>query len=160
MKTNLFCFFLLFFAYTNFAQTAVISNKSHQSDLEQLPDAVDHFGAVMEPPVYDTIIKIDAHCVIQIGSRYHETNRFRDTVCNYWYYEQENYAEKKIQEYHGKNTLLIGFEKESINSNGDDRPFGGRQRKQSSTLLFLLLILTSTSVYISLPFLRRNKSNL
>lgn len=150
MKT-IFFVLALFFTLTSFAQTSVISVKSHQGNLNSLPTAADHFGAIEKPRIYETIIKIDAHCVVQIGWQNSESNQFRDTVCNHWYYEQHHYSEEKVKEFHGKKTVLIGFEKKTNSINQQDRPFGGRTQRQSGTFLFIVLTLLGLGTFISLP---------
>jgi len=156
MKTILFLLVLIF-TLPSYAQTSVISVKSHQGNLNSLPTAVDHFGAIQKPRDFDTIIKIDEHRVVQIGWQNSESNRFRDTVCNHWYYEKHNYSERKVQEFHGKKTVLIGFEKKANSINEKDKPFGGRTQRQSGTLLFIVLILIGLGTFISLP--RKKKTH-
>lgn len=157
MKTIL-SILLISVSLSTSAQTSVISVKSHQGNLNSIVDANDHFGAFEAPRVYDTIIKIDGQCVVQLGWQNSENFRFRDTVCDHWYYQQSNYSEKKIQEYHGKKTVLIGFTKETNSSNQQDRPFGNRTQKQSLPFIFILLVLAGLSAYIARSFLVKNNS--
>jgi len=141
------------------AQTSVISVKSHQGKINSVVDASDHFGYFEPPKVFDTIIKIDAHCVVQLGWQDSEDYRFRDTICAHWYYEEHNYSEQKIQEFHGDHTVLIGFTKETNSINQQDRPFGNRTQRQSIPFIFIFLVLAGLGAYIARS-LRTTKNTL
>lgn len=158
MKT-LFFVASFFIALASFAQTSVISVKSHQGTKSSIADASDHFGRMEPRREFDTIIRVDAHCVVQLGWQEYEGNRFRDTVCGHWYYEEHNYSEQKAQEFHGEHVLVIGFKKETNSIDPQDQPFGGRTRRQSFPLIFIILVLTGLGGYIASSF-RTSKNNL
>ena len=131
------------------AQTSVISTKSHSGTTEEITYAPDRYG-VIEPRVQiDTLIKISDHCVVQLGEHRY-SGRVKDTVCNHWYYEEHNYRKLRIEEYHGKNVVLIGFDEPAgIDASGS--PVYRKMRRNSSELLVIILILSGLSAYIFLP---------
>ncbi|GAB5418306.1 MAG: hypothetical protein Crog4KO_15900 [Crocinitomicaceae bacterium] len=154
MKTILFSFALLCGFALN-AQTSVVGLKSHHGDIAELPESEDKFGMVMPSPVYDTLIRISGDCVIQLGSRafsYRDKGvRFRDTVCEHWYYQKVDFDEKLIQEYHGGNVTMIGFESTENYRKKQSPYFRKRSVKQSSKELFILLVLIGLGVFLIQP---------
>ena len=143
------CLLGICFSTVAFSQTSVIAVKSHSGDLSEIPNSTDHFGMVAPRPVYDTLIKLEGTCVIQIGSREY-SGRFRDTICDHWYYKQHNFSEKKIQEFHGDHVVLINFQKDSSIDTGNDSPSFRSTRRNSSELIFLLLVLIGLGSYVAL----------
>lgn len=149
---------LLFGATTTLAQTSVIAVKSHHGDLIQIPESTDHFGEMAPMPVYDTIIKLTNNCVIQIGENNGYGMNFRDTVCGHWYYEKVKYDVDKVQEYHGKDVILVGFNNEESNIKIEDNPFFKRIKKGGFPVWILIpIILAGLSIYIFKPKLHWKK---
>lgn len=142
---------LLSLTFAAFGQTTVISIKSRQGDLAEIPSSTDKFGEFVPTPIYDTIIKIDDHCVIQIGTNGWQTVRFRDTICNHWYYEQNHYDLEKVQEYHGDNVVLIGFEDDHSELPPKYRPFRHKPNRLSIGWIMVLLGLAGLGTYIGYP---------
>lgn len=155
MKTQiLFLFF--FMSYLSFGQTSVISIKSRSGDLAEIPDSPDKYGAVAPRRVYDTLIKIEGNCVVQIGHGGWAEARFQDTVCEHWYYEQNNYDPEKINEYHGSDVVLIGFDERS-EIDMRYRPFRRKSNKLSMKWLIILLGIAGLGTYVGLPVGRHKK---
>ncbi len=154
MKTLLFSF-ALFCGFILNAQTSIVSLKSHHGEIAELPNSEDKFGIVMPSPVYDTLIRMSGDCVVQIGSRAYSYGddgiRFRDTVCEHWYYQQVNFDEKAIQEYHGGDVTMIGFEATDNYRKKNSPYFNKRSVKQSSKELFILLVLIGLGVFLIQP---------
>ena len=145
MKRSLGLFILLF-STVAFGQTSVISVRSHSGDLEEIPEAQDKFGEFVPTPIYDTLIKTEDDCVIQIGTTHY--GHFRDTVCEHWYYDEHGLTEDAMRNYYGQSVVLIGFESKGPIINGNDSPFSGRNKQNSSKLIFILLTLTGLGTYI------------
>jgi len=157
MKTIL-ATLLLIGATTTLAQTSVIAVKSHHGDLSEIPESTDHFGEFRPMPVYDTIVKINNGCVIQIGKDNGFGMPFKDTVCDHWYYEKVRYDIDKVQEYHGKDVILVGFSKEESNLRIKNNPFFGGMRKSGFPLWALIPItLIGLGLYIFKPKLTWKK---
>lgn len=137
------------------AQTSVISTKSRSGKSYEIANAPDRYG-VIEPRVQiDTLIKINDHCVVQLGQHRYR-GHVRDTVCDHWYYEQHNYRESSIEEFHGKNVVLIGF-KEPAGFDDHGSPIYRRSRRNSTELLIIFLILSAISTYIFKPIKLRKQ---
>jgi hypothetical protein len=148
----------------SFGQTAVIDVKSRHANLKEIPHAIDQFGVVAPIPHYDTLIRIDATCIIQIGSKQQysglDQQRFRDTICDHWYYKQVQFDPEKIREYHGQNVVMIGFENDQSQRSHETRPFQNRTtHRQSLPWLFIAILLGTLSVYIWNPFRRGYEGN-
>lgn len=145
MKHSITTLLLLICSIT-LGQTSVISVKSHSGELNEVPEAQDKFGEFIPAPTYDTLIKTDNNCVIQIGTSHF--GRFRDTVCEHWYYDKHELNEKNMREYYGEDVILIGFDKKAPKINGNDAPFSGWNKQNSSKLIVVILILSGLSSYI------------
>lgn len=146
-----------------FAQTSVISTKSHSAEIKDLVQGQDGFGEreTISPPrhfesikihpimVFQTIYKIDDHCVIRKGTN--EGLEYTDTLCNYWYYEQHNYNQQSMRDFHGADVILIGFPENAPTMNKNDAPFSGRTSRFSVSWIFALLILGSLGGFVLFP---------
>lgn len=154
MKTVLFCLTLIL-GFTLNAQTSVITLKSHHGEISELPLTEDKFGIVMPSPVYDTLIRLSDDCVIQIGSQAMSYQgdgvRFRDTICEHWYYQKVAFDEEAVQEFHGGKVTLIGFEKTADSQEKDSPFFKKRSVKQSSKELFFILVLIGLGTFLLKP---------
>lgn len=146
---------LCFGAFALEAQTSVISLKSQHGNSIDLRTMEDKFGLMIPPPTYDTLIRISGDCVIQIGTDYNRDlsngKRFRDTICDHWYYQEVEFDKKTIQRYHGNSVVLIGFEKTTNYRNENSPFFKKRTTKQSSKWLVVILLLTGFGAYLIHP---------
>lgn len=151
MKT-LLTFFLLCGSFGILAQTSVIGLKSRHGNLADLPKSTDAFGEFIPAPIYDSLVKINNSCVIQIGKDNGMGVPFRDTVCEHWYYERVGYDFQKIQEYHGDNVTLIGFNDDNgVKQNKDGHFSKKRHQKQSSKWIFVFFVLSGFGVFFVRP---------
>lgn len=153
---KIFCLLGICMSTLSFSQTSVIAVKSHSGNLDEIPNSTDHFGMVPSVPTYDTLIKLYGTCVVQIGSNNY-SGRFRDTVCDHWYYKQHNFTVKKIQEFHGQDIVLINFPEDNTKDTRNDSPYSRSIRRNSSELLFIMLVLIGLGSYIALPKLSQKK---
>ena len=158
MKTLLLTAFLCITSAL-LSQTSVISLKSHHGKATDITKTVDRFGEIAPTPIFDTLIKINNDCVIQIGNDNGWGIAFRDTVCHHWYYKEVNYDAKKIKQFHGNNIELIGFENNENGTQSQKSPyFKKRTKKQSAKWLFLIIALTALGTYIIRPRFTSSKS--
>jgi hypothetical protein len=149
MKT-LLVLLLLLGGFSINAQTSVIGVKSHHGAVAEIPNAPDKFGEMSPVPIYDTVIKINNKCVIQIGVDNGWGVAFRDTVCDHWYYQNVNFDVKKVQEYHGRHVKLVGFDDDESNIQQKENPaFNIHTNKFSSKWLFLFIVLAGLGVYVA-----------
>jgi len=149
-----------------FAQTSVISTKSHHGQLQDLSNSNDNFGEreVFYPPNsvqvpqqilihslvdIETLTKIDDHCVIRKGLL--NERQYSDTLCNFWYYEEHNYNKQSMRDFHGPDVILIGFPENAPTMNKNDAPFSGRTSRFGVSWLFALLILGSLGGFVLFP---------
>ncbi len=164
-KITLFTALLL--GSTTFAQTSVISTKSHNATLKDLTNAEDNFGEreMNYPPVqlqqtsppnfttavqFEVLTKIDEHCVIRKGKAA-DGQTYVDTICNFWYYEEHNYNKQSMRDYHGENVQLIGFPENSSSLNGNDAPFSGRTSRFGASWAYFLLVLGALGGFVFFP---------
>lgn len=148
MKTLLATLILLS-VFPVMAQTSVIGLKSHHGNMNDLAASTDHFGEIMPVPIYDTIVKINENCVIQIGEDNGFGMAFRDTVCGHWYYNSVNYDVEKVQEYHGNQVKLIGFNEDGSSIQiKNNQFFRKRSQKQSMEWMLALVLLSGLGIYI------------
>lgn len=145
------------------AQTSVISTKSHSAEIKNLVHGQDGFGGremnfrpePMDPikfhstDKFEVLYKIDDHCVIRKGIV--NDLPYKDTMCNYWYYEQHNYNKQSMRDFHGQDILLIGFPENAPVINKNDAPFSGRTSRFSISWIFILLTLGSFGGFVLLP---------
>jgi hypothetical protein len=155
MKTTLFIA-LVILGFNLSAQTSIISTKSHAGLSNSYLEASDNYGVVAPRPVYDTVIQIDNSCLVMIGTRW-QTNRFRDTVCDHWAFENGEMNQTTINEYFGEEVTFLDSRKKAKPEGGQGFWFNGRQHQNGINLWFMIILL-SISAYILVPVIKKRNS--
>lgn len=146
---SLFTFLLL--SIVSYSQTAVISNKSHSGKITEVLKEVDNFGEMAPRTIYDTIMLVNENCIIEIGTKW-GSQRFHDTVCDHWAFENKGYTLNAATQYYGMRPIFIGFK--VLDSNDQDYWNNGRSNQNSLIGLFGLIML-SYLAYLITPVLKK-----
>ncbi len=93
-----------------FAQTNIISNRSHAGDLAEVHLEKDNFG--MPAIEIDSIIYDGGNCIIEVRSYGYQSSLMRDTVCDHPYFVKNGYNLKVIRKMYPSSTVFVGFDEE------------------------------------------------
>lgn len=137
MKTSTLISFLFLTGFL-FSQTSVIATKSHSTDVSEAALESDNFGEMAPSPTVDTVVYLSPDCVIHKGENYF-SGRYADTVCDYWYYQQNGYSRKVMKNFHGEQVVLIHFPEEK-KADGQPNYFRSRTQRQDNSILFWVLL--------------------
>ena len=155
---------LSFFGFNSFAQTAVISNKSHSGAMAEVLHQPDNFGGRFdEPPIIEiNFRKVDTvrrynDCIIQSGSTVLDTTRFNDTICHIESIRQEGYSLESIQKMYPAGVIFIGFEKAEEDNSNDSGSFwfNGSPFRSGASWLFAFIAVSYLLYLITPTFKKR-----
>ncbi|MBL1280612.1 MAG: hypothetical protein COA33_010080 [Fluviicola sp.] len=150
MKTLTIAIALLL-SSASFAQTDVISNKSHSGDLSELYLEPDDFGA----PDYffkrdvDSVIYYKKTCFIEVRKEHISINVFifrRDTICSLDAVPKNKSELDSFKTRYPASTQFIGFEKIEKKK---------AERKINSISFFFGILILLIALYSFLPLLRK-----
>jgi hypothetical protein len=148
--------FMLATSLFGMSQTAVIAAKSHSGSINDIASTEDNFGEIAPPPKIDTVIYVDKHRIIEIGTRW-GSMRFRDTIVDHYYFQQNGMSKEILQQYYRQGVKFIGFDFETSNESENDRSFffSGRQNRNGLNWLILIIALGFAG-YIITPLIKRH----
>tara|TARA_R110002072_G_scaffold282761_3_gene445974 strand:- start:50870 stop:51361 length:492 start_codon:yes stop_codon:yes gene_type:complete len=161
MKTITLTIILLVVS-TTYAQTNVISNKSHSGDLAELYLESDDFGEVYMPPSVDTVILYSSTCIIEVKRSVYfiedsGPQNYHDTICNHNFLPINKTEYVQFKNNYANGTTFIGFDKvkksnkirvNNFNQNGISWFFGS---------IILLIAFYSLLPLLSLPVRKEGK---
>ena len=111
----------------SYAQTNVISLKSHSGDLSMLQEEADNFGLPDMDITIDTVVLLNSNCLIEIKTM-NGYQHYSDTICDHPYLKGLGSNYKQIKQHYPKGVVFQGFRKtpkidktdEPVRINGTD----------------------------------------
>lgn len=147
---------LLLFCAISFAQTSVISSKSHAGTSIDILEEPDNFGWVEPDPEFDTVIKLDEKCMIVKGVRW-RGQRFSDSICDHWQFRDSEITHRKLKDLYGSNIVIIDYTKK-VKPGGGDSFWINDTINRNGNGVWVLLLLLSIGGYIVFPIFKKRIS--
>lgn len=107
MKLTSILFVIAFIGHS-YAQTNVISLKSHSGDLSMLQEEADNFGLPDMDITIDTVVLFNSNCLIEIKTM-NGSNHYCDTICDHPYLKGLGTNYKQIKQHYPRGVVFIGF---------------------------------------------------
>lgn len=138
----------LFMSIGTFAQTDVISVKSHSGNLAKIKLEKDNFG--MPSPRVDSVIYLSEECLIQVMD-YYSGDTYHDTVCRDNWRTPHISDLKELKKHYASNVIFVGFKE------ADKLRRSNNSNRQNGINWFFGLIIISFMAYVSFPLNRKKQ---
>lgn len=131
---------IVLFPVIAFAQTNIISNRSHHGDIAEAHLEADNFG--LPAPMIDSIIYLGGTCIVEATSQM-GSSLYYDTVCDHRLFLEHDFDIKEIKKHYPGHVKFVGFENypKQKDQKVKTNKRGLRLNQTSKALILLILFL-------------------
>lgn len=157
MKTLLFI--TIFISGTAFAQTNIISAKSHSSSLTSEFNEPDNFGEYIMPRVIKSVTYLKEDCILETYSSYWNENDLEyDTICDHPFLQPNSFDMERIKRMYPEETKFKGFEEIEKANKKTSKKIKKEKKENYSGLIFFLIGGGLFMIYLFVPKMNLNKA--